>query len=84
MALIHSGADVEEQLQAFYDQFKGEALVVDKWFAMQASAPTANVARVRELMGHPAFTLRTPNRARSLLFAFANPFAATLLANVAR
>jgi aminopeptidase N len=71
-ALIHSGADVEEQLQSFYDQFKGEALVVDKWFAMQASAPTTNVERVRELMGHPAFTLRTPNRARSLLFAFAN------------
>jgi aminopeptidase N len=71
-ALIHSGADVEEQLQAFYDQFKGEALVVDKWFAMQGSAPTTNVARVRELMGHPAFTLRTPNRARSLLFSFTN------------
>lgn len=71
-ALIHSGADVEAPLQAFYDQFKGEALVVDKWFAMQASAPTANVARVRELMQHPAFTLRTPNRARSLLFSFAN------------
>jgi aminopeptidase N len=71
-ALIHSGADAEEQLQAFYDQFKGEALVIDKWFAMQASAPTTNVARVRELMGHPAFTLRTPNRARSLLFSFTN------------
>ncbi|GGY55241.1 aminopeptidase N [Pseudoduganella albidiflava] len=71
-ALIHSGADVEAQLQAFYDQFKGEALVVDKWFAMQASAPTTTVARVRELMGHPAFTLRTPNRARSLLFSFTN------------
>jgi aminopeptidase N len=71
-ALIHSGTDVEEQLRAFYDQFKGEALEVDKWFAMQASAPTTDVARVRELMGHPAFTLRTPNRARSLLFSFTN------------
>jgi aminopeptidase N len=71
-ALIHSGADASDQLQAFYDQFKGEALVVDKWFSMQASAPTTDVATVRALMGHPAFTLKTPNRARSLLFSFAN------------
>jgi len=72
IALLHSGADVTEPLQAFYDQFKGEALVVDKWFAMQAAAPTTTVDDVRALMQHPAFTLKTPNRARSLLFNFAN------------
>jgi aminopeptidase N len=72
VSMIHSGADVEEPLQTFYDLFKGEALVVDKWFAMQASAPATDVARVRELMQHPAFTLKTPNRARSLLFSFTN------------
>ncbi|WP_028104728.1 aminopeptidase N [Pseudoduganella violaceinigra] len=71
-ALIHSGADAGKQLDAFYKDFKGEALVVDKWFAMQGAAPHTNVAKVRELMKHPAFTLKNPNRARSLLFSFCN------------
>ncbi len=71
-ALIHSGADAGKQLDAFYKDFKAEALVVDKWFAMQGSAPHTNVAKVRELMKHPAFTLKNPNRARSLLFSFCN------------
>ncbi|XLZ73217.1 aminopeptidase N [Massilia sp. SR12] len=71
-ALIHSGADAGKQLDAFYKDFKGEALVVDKWFAMQGAAPHTNVAKVRELMKHPAFTLKNPNRARSLVFSFCN------------
>ncbi len=72
VALIHTGANVDAQLEAFYQQFDGEALVIDKWFAMQAGAPNTDVARVRELMQHPSFTLKTPNRARSLLFSFCN------------
>jgi aminopeptidase N len=71
-SLIHSGADASKQLDAFYKDFKGEALVVDKWFSMQGSAPHTSVAKVRELMKHPAFTLKNPNRARSLLFSFCN------------
>jgi aminopeptidase N len=71
-ALIHSGEDVRASLQSFYDDFAGEALVVDKWFAMQGAAPNTNVAAVRKLMQHPAFTLKNPNRARSLLFSFCN------------
>jgi len=70
-ALVHArapGAGVA--LQRFYDEFQGEALVVDKWFAMQAAAPTTDVNRVRELMTHNAFTLRNPNRARSLVSTF--------------
>ncbi len=59
-------------LQRFYADFDDEALVIDKWFMLQATAPTTTVARVRELMTHPAFTLKNPNRARSLLFAFCN------------
>jgi aminopeptidase N len=68
-ALVHARA-AESELQRFYDEFKSEALVVDKWFAMQASAPTTNVDTVRQLMTHPAFTLRNPNRARSLVSTF--------------
>jgi aminopeptidase N len=72
VSMIHSGADVSQRLETFYQEFKAEALVVDKWFTMQATAPHTDVARVRELMQHPAFTLKNPNRARSLLFAFCN------------
>ncbi|MDN4054598.1 aminopeptidase N [Massilia sp. YIM B02763] len=74
-ALVHAraagaAANSADSLQRFYDEFQNEALVVDKWFAMQASAPTTNVAAVRELMTHKAFTLRNPNRARSLVSTF--------------
>jgi aminopeptidase N len=70
-ALVHARAPgADAALQRFYDEFQGEALVVDKWFAMQAAAPTTDVNRVRELMTHKAFTLRNPNRARSLVSTF--------------
>jgi aminopeptidase N len=70
-ALVHARApSAEDALQRFYDEFKNEALVVDKWFAMQASASTTDVNKVRELMQHPAFNLRNPNRARSLVSTF--------------
>jgi aminopeptidase N len=70
-ALVHARApSAGDALQRFYDEFKNEALVVDKWFAMQASASTTDVNKVRELMQHPAFNLRNPNRARSLVSTF--------------
>jgi aminopeptidase N len=70
-ALMHArAAGAQDALQRFYDEFQGEALVIDKWFMLQATAPTTDLAAVRELMGHPAFTLRNPNRARSLVAAF--------------
>jgi aminopeptidase N len=72
VAMIHSGAEAGPYLKNFYEDFQGEALVVDKWFAMQAAAPTTDVAAVRKLMEHPAFTLKNPNRARSLIFNFTN------------
>ena len=72
-ALVNSSAPGrEEALAHFYSEFENEALVVDKWFALQATARTTDVATVRELMTHPAFTLKNPNRARSLIFSFCN------------
>ncbi|MGZ3184623.1 MAG: aminopeptidase N, partial [Telluria sp.] len=65
-----AGARAQDALQRFYAEFQHEPLVVDKWFAMQASASTTDVNAVRELMSHPAFTLRNPNRARSLVSTF--------------
>ena len=70
--LVNEGepAAAQDALSAFYEQWQDEPLVVDKWFALQATARTTTAAHVRELTQHPAFTLRNPNRARSLIFQF--------------
>lgn len=60
----------KQALDHFYDQWQHDPLVVDKWFALQATAPGTRVEQVQALMLHPAFTLRNPNRARSLVFQF--------------
>ena len=54
----------------FYRRYENEPLIVDKWFTLQATARTADVETVRALAQHPAFTLKNPNRARSLIFSF--------------
>lgn len=57
-------------LPRFHDLFKDEPLVIDKWFALQASAPERDgrvFARAKALLKHPDFTLANPNRARSLI-----------------
>ena len=59
-------------LAKFYADFEHEPLVIDKWFMLQGMACTTDVAAVRALMRHPAFTLKNPNRARSLIFSFCN------------
>ena len=67
-----------EALASFHETWKHEPLVVNKWFTVQATCDLPDVtARVRELTEHPDFTLKNPNRARSLVGAFAtgNPAA---------
>ncbi len=76
-ALLNSSAPGRAAaLEGFYQEFAGDALVIDKWFMMQGAAYGTDVARARELMKHPAFTMKNPNRARSLLFSFCNGNAA--------
>jgi aminopeptidase N len=60
-------------LQAFYDQWKLEPLVLDKWFGVQATraAPETAVETVRALTNHPDFNWKNPNRFRALMGAFA-------------
>ena len=68
------GLDVperEEALEAFRDQWVHDPLVMDKWFALQASSSLpGTVERVRALTRHPDFHLDNPNRARALLGTF--------------
>jgi len=75
-ALVVSGhALAREALPRFHAMFRDEALVLDKWFALQAGAPDRGgnvLPAVRQLMNHPDFQLRNPNRARSVIFSYCN------------
>lgn len=58
-------------LQSFYQQWQNEALVIDKWFTLQAIGSAEDTfLTVQGLMQHPAFELTNPNRVRSLIGAF--------------
>jgi aminopeptidase N len=75
-ALVSSGhALASDALQRFYNLFSHDALVMDKWFALQAAAPDRAghvLPIVRQLMLHPDFNLKNPNRARSVIFSYCN------------
>jgi len=58
-------------LTEFYQQWQNEALVIDKWFTLQAASPEPDTfATIQALLQHPAFDFKTPNRVRALIGAF--------------
>ena len=75
-ALIGSGHELAvPALARFHSRFKNEELVLDKWFALQAGACDRGgqiLPAVRQLMSHPDFEPRNPNRARSVIFSYCN------------
>ncbi|MBF0276639.1 MAG: aminopeptidase N [SAR324 cluster bacterium] len=67
----------EKVLAEFYETWRNDPLVIDKWFSIQAVAPLDNILdEVKLLMKHPAFDIKNPNKIRSLIgvFCSANPF----------
>ncbi|HTQ84171.1 MAG TPA: aminopeptidase N, partial [Pseudolabrys sp.] len=69
---LHHAPESERTLADFYARYCADALVVDKWFALQAVIPHPDtLANVRALTTHPAFSFANPNRVRSLVGAFA-------------
>jgi aminopeptidase N len=63
----------EIAMTSFYEQFRDNPLVVDKWFTVQASSSRADaLAQVQRLLRHPDFALTNPNRVRALVGAFAH------------
>jgi aminopeptidase N len=61
-----------EALDAFYERYRSNALVLDKWFTVQAlSTRSDTVDAVARLADHADFTLSNPNRLRALVGAFA-------------
>jgi aminopeptidase N len=62
----------EPALAAFYEKWKDEPLVVDKWLAVQsASRLPTTLATVKRLLRHPAFDLKVPNKVYALVRSFA-------------
>ena len=77
-AVVNYGSDAQQRplLEDFYQRFEEEALVVNQWFQVQALCiKSGTLERVRELLAHPAFQLKNPNKVRALVGAFcsANP-----------
>ena len=66
----------QTSLSNFHERFKSDALVIDKWFALQATRQidlqdtSAVLTNVLALRKHPDFNIKNPNRARSLIHAF--------------
>jgi aminopeptidase N len=58
-------------LEAFYDKWKNEPLVVDKWLAVQSTTRLSSaLAGVERLMTHPAFNIGNPNKVYALIGGF--------------
>jgi aminopeptidase N len=71
--MLLGGADFEHALTAFYEKWRDEPLVIDKWFMVQAMDPDEGaLGRVLGLTAHPAYDPRNPNRLRSLVLGFAS------------
>lgn len=66
-------ASAEALLEAFYQQWQDEALVVNLWLSVQAANPRAGaIERIAALMAHPAFDANNPNKLRSVVGVFSN------------
>lgn len=65
-----------EALDDYFDRFRRDALVVEKWFSLQAMTQLPGALEtVKSLMDHEAFSIRNPNKVRALIggFAMGNP-----------
>lgn len=69
---LHGTPERQKALDDFYARYAADALVIDKWFSLQASIPQPDtLEKVLSLTAHPAFSLANPNRVRALIGTFA-------------
>jgi aminopeptidase N len=69
---LHDVPERKAALADLYARYASDALVVDKWFSLQAVIPQPDTLdKVRALTSHPAFSMANPNRVRALIGAFA-------------
>ncbi len=74
LGVLTNGAapEREQAIASFYERYRGDALVLDKWFTVQALSTREDTPdAVEALSRHPDFTLANPNRLRALVGAFA-------------
>jgi len=70
---LHEGDARDRALADFYGRYSDDALVIDKWFSLQAMSPLPGALdQVRTLTRHAGFSLANPNRVRALIGAFAH------------
>lgn len=68
----YSGEQRNQVLREFYKKWRDQPLVVNKWFALQASSQLPDtLAQVKQLLKHPAFSLSNPNNVYNLVGVFA-------------
>ena len=69
---LHDVPERKAAFDDFYQRYRDDPLIIDKWFALQAMTPDpGTLDRVRALTGHAAFSMTNPNRVRSLIGSFA-------------
>ena len=69
---LNAAPERERALADFYARYAADALVIDKWFSLQALIPQPDTLdQVHTLTAHPAFSFANPNRVRALIGAFA-------------
>jgi aminopeptidase N len=69
---LHDVPERKAAFDDFYQRYRDDPLIIDKWFSLQAMTPDpATLDRVRALTGHPAFSMANPNRVRALIGGFA-------------
>ncbi|NIZ12356.1 aminopeptidase N [Phaeobacter sp. HF9A] len=71
LACLLKAGKGEAQSRAFFEQWQGDRLVMDKWFALQVATarPERAASVARELTGHALFTIKNPNRFRAVMGA---------------
>jgi len=70
-ALVNGPKWRDQVLKKYYDRWHDNALALDKWFAIQASAKLPDTLnRVKQLLNHPAFDLHNPNKVYALIGSF--------------
>ena len=71
---VHNkGKGYKKLLLEFYQKWQDNALVLDKWFIMQATSPAlGTLDNVMDLMQHSSFSIENPNKVRSLIGAFSS------------
>jgi len=72
--LVHRDCDERQlALEHFYDKWKDDRLVVNKWLSVQAiSRVPGTLKRVKKLTRHAAFDIKNPNKVRALISTFCN------------